>query len=80
MYSDRRGTDKTTLNETFQTKITPDKTPQTRIPATKTNLPVKTYVCMHVLLKIGGVLRCVTYFRGGPEMSDRGWGIEIGPK
>ena len=38
------GTDKIHLNRTFQTKT----------PRTKTNLTVKTYVCMHVLLKIGG--------------------------
>jgi len=59
MYSDSKGTDKTTSNKTFQTKNSGQNPPRT-----------KTYVCMHVLLKIGGP-RCVLYFRGGPEMCDK---------
>ena len=44
--------------------------PRAKPPQTKTNPSVKTYVCMHVLLKIGGP-RCVTYFLGGPEICDK---------
>src|SRR6218665_381465 len=72
MYPDRRG---------GQTKTTPNKTFQAKTPQTKTNLPVKTYVCMHVLLKIVvGVPRCVTYFRGVPRCvtkCDRGRGSKL---
>jgi len=65
-----------------QTKTTPNKTFQTKTLRTKTNLPVKTYVCMHVLLKIRG-FRDVWRTLGGPEMCDTVWqgeGVKIGPK
>src|SRR6218665_1274764 len=56
MYYDRRGTDKTFQTKT-RTKLPEQKPRELRKP------PVKTYVCMHVLLKIQGP-RCVTYFKG----------------
>ena len=58
MYYDRRGTDKT-----FQTKKTRTKLPEQKARELR-KTPVKTYVYMHVLLKIGRGPRCVTYFRG----------------
>ena len=63
---------KTTPDKTFQTKKTWTKLPEQKPPRTKTNHPVKTYVCMHVQLKIGG-----------SEMCDKVWqgkGVKIGPK
>src|SRR6218665_1713736 len=72
------GRTKATPNKSFQTKSTRTKHPGHEPPRTKTNLPVKTYVCMHVLLNIRGWFpRCVTYFRGVPRcvtMCDRGKG------
>src|SRR6218665_1417086 len=58
MYSDRRG------NGPKPPRTKPSGQPpprELRQPA-----PVKTYVCMHVLLKIG-CPRCETYFRGVPR-------------
>ena len=57
VFWQKKGRTKTTPNKSFQTK-TSEKTSQTRTPQTKTNLHVKTYVCMHVLLKIGGSEMC----------------------
>jgi len=53
------------------------KLPEQKTPRTNTNPPVKTYVCMHVLLKMGGGPRRVTYFKGVPRCvtkCDRGRG------
>ena len=49
-----------------------DKTPRTKTPANKDKPLVRTYVCMHVLIKIGG-----------SEMCDKVWqreGVKIGPR
>jgi len=43
------------MDKNYPEQKLPDKsTPGLEPPRTKTNLPVKTYVCMHVLLKLGG--------------------------
>src|SRR6218665_3755998 len=73
MYSDRRGgRTKITSDKTYQTQNSPDRNPREL-----RQTPCKD-ICMytlHVLLKIKGVPRCMTYFRGGPRcvtMCDRG--------
>ena len=75
------GRTKTTPSKTFQTKNPRTKPSRQEPPRTKTNVPIKTYVCMHVLLKMGVprcvtmcdrkrgsklVQNCVTYFMDGP--------------
>jgi len=66
------GTDKNHPRQNLPDKKTWTKLPEQKPPRTKTNHPVKTYVCMHVQLKIGG-----------SEMCDKVWqgkGVKIGPK
>src|SRR6218665_963660 len=47
-------TDKNHSEHILPDKKHPDKTPRQEPSRTKINLPVKTYVCMHVLLKMRG--------------------------
>src|SRR6218665_4183323 len=76
MYSDRKGGRQKPPRTKPSRQNSSDKTTDKKPSRTKTN------VCMHVLLKLGGGPRCVTYFWGVPRCvtkCDRG-GVKIGPK
>ena len=68
MYSDRRGDGQIPL----RTKPSRQKPPRKEPPRTKTNHPVKTYVCMHILLKLGGSEMC-DRGEGGQNWSKIAW-------